>query len=401
MADDWRKSVSFSDRLSATSEIAAAYKTANPGCQSSEASKFARSKEETARKEALSLQEYHQICAKTVRLLVSSVESKKPIEDHHVEEHIFPNLPHTGAIIGKYIDAEHFADGLFSEVFRAADPDAQSSHGTPRVVALKMTTPGMERPPHDSEREVRILKGISTAQENNIIVLIETFRQAGGHLVLVFPYMPHGLDLLLRNRRLTPASRRTVLGGLFKGLAFLHSQGIIHRDIKPDNILLSTLEGPAYIADFGIAWSSTDAGSEPADRKIHDVGTTSYRPPELLFGSSSYNEKLDMWAAGCVAAQVVCLNRQTLFDAGDVGSELALIRSIFQTLGTPDETVWPEAERLPDWGKMNFTKYPGKKWEDILPDVEAEGRDLVKQLVVFETADRLSAEDARKHPYVQ
>ena len=72
-----------------------------------------------------------------------------------------------------------------------------------------------------------------------------------------------------------------------------------------------------------------------------DVGTTSYRPPELLFGKQWYDSSLDMWAAGCVAAQVVSLGSQTLFDSGDLGSDLALIKSIFSTLGTPDLKIWP------------------------------------------------------------
>lgn len=147
------------------------------------------------------------------------------------------------------------------------------------------------------------------------------------------------------------------------------------------------------IADFGIAWSPTDSASEPADSKILDVGTTCYRPPELLFGQSKYNEKLDMWAAGCVAAQVVYLNGKTLFDAGDLGSELALIKSVFQTLGTPDDEIWPEAKEMPDWGKMHFMKYPSMKWEGILAGADKEGRDLVRSLVQFESGQRLAASD--------
>lgn len=307
-----------------------------------------------------------------------------------MDEHVFPNLPNTGARIGKYINAQHFRDGLFSEIFRAADPDSTSDDGKSKIVALKITTPDMEQPPHDSKREARIL---DATKGERILPLLETFQQAGGHLVLAFPYMPYDLNMVLHERKLTPVSRQSVLRDLFAGLAHLHSIGIIHRDIKPSNILLATLSGPAYIADFGIAWSPTDSASEPAEEKILDVGTTSYRPPELLFGNQSYGSKLDMWAAGCVAAQVISLNGETLFDAGDLGSELALIKSIFQTLGTPDLTGWPEAAKMPDWGKMKFTKYPKKSWEEILPDAEANARELVSSLVVYESAWRLSAED--------
>ncbi|KAK4548775.1 hypothetical protein LTR36_008548 [Oleoguttula mirabilis] len=367
MADDWKKSLSFTDRLTATAKMQGAVPEL-----------------------IITQAEYHDLGAKAIQLLLSSAPTGT-IEDHHVDEHIFPNLPSTGAQIGRYIDAQHHSDGLFSEVFRAVDPDATSGDWKPSVVALKITTPSMMTAPHDSRREARILAAV---KGSHVIPLLETFQQAGGHLVLVFPFMPYGLDNLLQHNELTESSRRTVLRGLFSGLAHIHSLGIIHRDIKPANILLSSPDGPAYIADFGIAWSPTDPASEPANEMILDVGTTCYRPPELLFGHQAYGTKLDMWAAGCVAAQVACLNGKTLFDAGDLGSELALIRSIFETLGTPDLDVWPEAVGFHDWGKMNFTKYSSKAWNELLPGAEAKVVQLVSRLVVYESGQRLSAEQA-------
>lgn len=193
-------------------------------------------------------------------------------------------------------------------------------------------------PPHDSEREVRIL---SQAADDNIIPLLEAFRQPGGRLVLVFPFMPYDFGELLKQGAFSQTSLRSVLRDLFTGLAHLHSLGIIHRDVKPSNILLSSPAGPAYLADFGIAWSSNDEASEPVGSKITDVGTTSYRPPELLFGNTAYGTSLDLWAAGCVVAEAVRADHKQLFDSGPVGSELALIQSIFTTLGTPDLSVWP------------------------------------------------------------
>lgn len=358
MADDWRKTLSFSDRLSATSKMqvsalppsrqyltpeanhlnrAAAYKTAYQGCTSSDASQHARLSEETARKTALSVEEYRDLCAKSARFLVSSTPPG-PVEDHHADEHVFPNLPHTGARIGRYLNAEHHRDGLFSEVFKAIAPDLATPKSNPSLVALKITTPDLMVPPHDSKREARILAAV---KGRNVVPLIETFQQAGGHLVLVFPFMPYDVGMVLRQNQLTEANRRAILRDLFAGLEHLHTLAVIHRDIKPSNILLASPSGPAYLADFGIAWSPADAASETPDQKILDVGTTSFRPPELLFGNQAYGTKLDMWAAGCTAAQIVYLGSKTLFDAGDLGSELALIRSMFETLGTPDLETWP------------------------------------------------------------
>lgn len=247
-------------------------------------------------------------------------------------------LPTSDRKIGRFANAEHFRNGLFSEVFKAVDPNFEDEPARVQIVALKVTTPDVMSPPHNAKREARLLQAAKGA---NIIPLIETFQQSGGRFVLTFPFMPYDLAGLLHQNLLNEDSRRTILSDLFSGLAHIHSLGIIHRDIKPSNILLSTPTGPAFIADFGIAWSPSDPESEPANEKILDVGTTCYRPPELLFGGQSYGMELDMWAAGCVVAQVLCLGIETLFDAGDLGSELALIKSIFETLGTPDLAVWP------------------------------------------------------------
>ncbi len=206
------------------------------------------------------------------------------------------------------------------------------------MVALKVTTLSDNTPPHDAAKEARLLKA---AKGSNIIPLIEVFQQSGGRLIMVFPYMPYDLGVLLHRKQITRDSGRAILKDMFSGLAHLHRLGIIHRDVKPPNILLASANGPAYIADFGIAWSPHDHASELPEAKILDVGTTCYRPPEVLFGNSKYDSGLDMWAAGCVAAQVLCLSGTTLFDAGDLGSELALIKSIFASLGTPTLETWP------------------------------------------------------------
>jgi cyclin-dependent kinase len=250
--------------------------------------------------------------------------------------------PNHGTQIGRYMNANHWKDGISSDIYQAKEPE----NGT--VVALKVTTPAMMTAPHDSIREARIL---TAAKGSNIIALLDSFQQHD-RFVLVFQFMPYDLGTLLHRHQLPEQSKKAVLRDLFTGLAHLHSLGIIHRDIKPSNILLPTLRGPAYIADFGTAWSATDSASEPASTKHLEVGTTSYRPPELLFGKQDYGIKLDMWAAGCVVAQVLGLGKKTLFYSGDLGSELALIKSIFETLGTPNLRVWPVCCRALYYGVL-------------------------------------------------
>lgn len=274
-------------------------------------------------------EEYHELCAKAIGHLLASRPQATSDELEYSSDST--DLSGPGTQIGRYPDARHWKDGISSDIYQAKDPN------TDQTVALKVTTPAMMTAPHDSIREARVL---AAAKSSNIIPLLESFQQHD-RFVLTFPFMPYDLGTLLRRNQLSESLKRTVLRDLFTGLAHLHSLRIIHRDIKPSNILLPTLRGPAYIADLGTAWSSSDSASEPANTKYLEVGTTSYRPPELLFGKQDYGPKLDMWAAGCVAAQVLELGGATLFDSGDLGSELALIKSIFETLRTPDLEAWP------------------------------------------------------------
>ena len=245
--------------------------------------------------------------------------------------------------IGEYRNCLYHSEGLFSVIYKAATTRhdgyfAQSVEESRKMVALKVTQPSVMEPPHDSKREAQLLK---SAASDRVIPLLETFNEPGSRFVLVFPFMHYNLSQLLHSNKVTKLQARSALKDMFSALAFIHERGLIHRDVKPSNILLKTMDGPAYLADFGIAWAPDTVKSEPHDAKITDVGTTCYRPPELLFGNKKYGCELDLWAAGCTVAETVVPDHPTLFDSGELGSDLALIASTFSKLGTPNLDVWP------------------------------------------------------------
>lgn len=301
-------------------------------------------------------------------------------------------LNREGPSMGAYQYATFHSDGQMSTIFKA---QAKDERAIVRLVALKVTHPSMMTPPHNSEREARLLL---KAQHEHVVPLLDTFHEPGGRFILVFPFLRQDLENLLRSGTLDRSQASMVFDGLFKALEHIHGLGLIHRDVKPSNILLRTMSGPVYLADFGIAWSPEDKDSEPANAKIIDVGTTSYRPPEILFGQKGYDASLDIWAAGCVVAELVKGGHNPIFDAGPLGSELSLIKSIFTTLGTPDETTtWPSAKHCPDWGKMRFQTFPAKPWRDLLPGASTTAIDFVSQTVCYEQTRRLTAKKALEH----
>ncbi|KAL7276531.1 mitogen-activated protein kinase [Rhizina undulata] len=409
-APAWSSTLGFSERFAVIDKIASLLKQTQPLLQHSDALKSAQKSESECLNNSSSQEEY-------IKLWQARLEELKDQQQQTAETSTTGHGNHSnngthdgdifweadrsgspGVTIGSYISAKPFASGLFSTIYKAhRGPESPISLTTTRCVALKETNPSVMSAPHDSRREARLLK---QAKHPNVLQLLETFNSPPSLFVLVSPFYPHDLGALLASdsRTVTHHQLRSILRDALRGLSHVHSLGIIHRDIKPSNILLSSLSGPAYLADFGIAWSSTDPACEPEDQKITDVGTTCYRPPELLFGYKAYGSKVDMWAFGCVVAECFSPGHEQLFDAGDLGSDLRLIASIFKKLGTPTLETWPEASKFPDFGKIAFHAFPSQPWHQILPETPEAARELVEKLVMFESAHRVTAQEALDHP---
>lgn len=239
--------------------------------------------------------------------------------------------------------------------------------------------------PHNPHREAKILATL----KRPCIPLLETFRDQEQRFVLVFPYKPLTLADVIDKGDLPLPRVARIFKDVFAALRDIHGEGIIHRDVKPEAILLDGPDGPAYLSDFGTAWHPTmSIVSEPANGKILDIGTGPYRAPETLFGDKAYGPSVDMWAAGTMLAECCRSPPKSLFESRPThedGNQLGLILSIFKTLGTPTRETWPEAASFKTPPFEMYRMFDGHPWEEILPEVDAEVRDLISSLVRFDS----------------
>lgn len=163
---------------------------------------------------------------------------------------------------------------------------------------------------------------------------------------LVFEYVPHTLYSRLQDEAnpVTRQETRRYLRMLLRGLKYLHGISIMHRDIKPANLLI-TDEGQLKIADFGLARIYRQ--DLPERCYSPQVATRFYRAPEILWGGAQYGPAIDLWATGCVFAEM--LRGVPLFSGSTDIEQLALVVRI---LGTPDLREWPELAGLADYNKI-------------------------------------------------
>ncbi|CAH2036680.1 unnamed protein product [Thlaspi arvense] len=175
---------------------------------------------------------------------------------------------------------------------------------------------------------------------------------------------------------------------LCKGMAFCHGHGVLHRDLKPHNLLMDRSTMTLKIADLGLARAFT----LPMKKYTHEILTLWYRAPEVLLGATHYSTAVDMWSVGCIFAELV--NKQAIF-AGD--SELQQLLRIFRLLGTPNEQVWPGVSTLKDWHE--YPQWKPMSLSTAVPNLEEAGLDLLSKMLEYEPAKRISAKKAMEHPY--
>jgi len=237
---------------------------------------------------------------------------------------------------------------------------------------------------------IREIKFLQELRHPNIIELIDVFSNKT-NLNLVLEFLDSDLEMIIKAKEVvfSVADIKSWMLMTLRGLYHCHRSFVLHRDLKPNNLLISST-GQLKIADFGL---SRDYG-EPNKPMTTEVVTRWYRAPELLFGAKEYGYSVDMWSVGCIFAELML---RTPYLPGE--SDMEQLNIIFQALGTPTEETWPGLKSLPVPSSFEFPIYPKTPWRNLFTAAANDALDLLEKMLTYNPNKRISAQDALLHPY--
>lgn len=280
--------------------------------------------------------------------------------------------------------------GAYGTVYKAKDLANNGQIVALKKVRIPLTEDGL---PMSTLREISLLKQLERYEHPNIVRLLDVCHgrrlEHEQQLVLwlVFEHVDMDMSTYLErcpSPGLGPDRIKDLMFQMLSGVDFLHCNRVIHRDLKPQNVLV-TQEGKVKLADFGLA-------------RIYDshllltsvVVTLWYRSPEVLL-HANYATPVDIWSCGCIFAEL--FRRKPLFSGQ---SESEQLREIFKVIGTPDVSEWPGGVSLPHSSVRKNSSIP---IENVVPEICSLGKNLLQNMLVFHPGSRISASAALHHEY--
>ncbi|KAJ5907460.1 hypothetical protein N7495_000142 [Penicillium taxi] len=294
--------------------------------------------------------------------------------------------------VDNYERLNHIEEGSYGYVSRAKDIS------TGEVVALKKLK--LESSPDGFPvTGLREIQTLLAARHQNVVFLREVVMgNKMDDVYLVMDFLEHDLKTLLDEMRepFLPSEIKTLLLQIVGGLDFLHSQWIMHRDLKTSNLLLNN-RGEIKIADFGMARYYGD----PPPKLTQLVVTLWYRSPELLLGAEKYGPEIDMWSIGCIFGEL--LTKEPLLQGKN---EVDQVSQIFKLTGLPTVKTWPTFRSLPNVKSLRIPSISGSSSTNPpllprskFPYLTNAGLGLLSELLALNPDSRPTAKQCLSHPF--
>lgn len=295
-------------------------------------------------------------------------------------------------VLRRYEVTQRLGKGAYGIVWKAIDKK------TGETVALKKIFDAFQNAT-DAQRTFREIMFLQELRDHENIVRLDNVLKAENDrdIYLVFEYMETDLHAVIRANILKEIHKQYILYQLFKALHYMHSGNVLHRDMKPSNLLLNS-ECFLKVADFGLARSIASLENDAVENPVLTdyVATRWYRAPEILLGSTKYTKGVDMWSVGCILGEL--LGGKPMFPGTSTMNQLD---RIIEVTGRPSQDDI-EAINSPFAATMLESLPPTQptRLQDIFPHASDEALDLLRQCLQFNPLKRINTEQALNHPYV-
>lgn len=281
----------------------------------------------------------------------------------------------------KYETITQLGAGSFATVIKAKELN------TGDIVAIKIFK--KKYSDWNECRDLREVKSLNKLKHENIIRIKEMIH-VDDTLHMVFEFMEKDLYNMYKerqNKKFNEGQIRCIMYQALQGIAYMHKYGFFHRDLKPENLLVNG--ETVKLADFGLA---REIRSLPPYTDY--VSTRWYRAPECILRSTNYNSPVDIWAMGCIMAELY--NFSPLFFGN---SEKDVLSRMCNTLGTPNSTTWPEGLALAKKINCKFLNFPGIPLSQLVPDASKEAIDLMYEMLKWDPSKRGTAASLLQHTF--
>ncbi|XP_019742054.1 mitogen-activated protein kinase 6 [Hippocampus comes] len=298
----------------------------------------------------------------------------------------------------RYMDLKPLGYGGNGLVFSAVDTDCDKRVAVKKIILTD---------PQSVKHALREIKIIRRLDHDNIVKVFETLGPSGRRLTedvvsltevnsvyIVQEYMETDLCQLLERGLLSEGHARLFMYQLLRGLKYIHSANVLHRDLKPANLFVNTEDLVLKIGDFGLA-RIMDPHYSHKGHLSEGLVTKWYRSPRLLLSPNNYTKAIDMWAAGCIFAEM--LTGKTLFAGAHELEQMQLILESIPVLREEDRQELHSV--IPVFIRNDMSK-PQTPLTKLLPDISPQALDFLEKILTFNPMDRLTAEEALAHPYM-